>query len=82
MVAILTIVQVCSSSSTLLCIRKDSGFVLKCNRESHIKDPEKSVTGVGTDRMRFSLGKCDLIWMGQNSDEIQILNGLEKPRKH
>lgn len=56
--------------------------MLKCSRESHIKDPEKSVTGVGTDRVRFSLGKCDLIWMGQNSDEIQILNGLEKPRKH
>ena len=82
MALVLTATQGCSSSSMLLCVRKDRGFVLKRGRESYMKDPEKSVTEVGTGRMRFSLCKCDLIWMGLKSGEIQVLKGLEKPREH
>ena len=61
--------------------RKAQGLCTEVRKESNMKDPEKSVTEVGTG-MRFSLGKCNLIWMGQNWGEIQILSGLEKPREH
>ena len=75
---ILTATQGRSSSSTLPCVRKDKGFVLKCSRESYMKDPEKSVTEVGTGRMRFSLGKWDLIWMGL---KIRWTTGIKWVRK-